>query len=356
MITSRVTYGRAPLRVGFVGGGTDTDDFMKHSHGAVLNSTINMFVHCWVRDGADGSADTFDAHDRPRDLLPQQQADVMLHQAAWTWFREHRLGEHPPRTIRLATASDVPWGSGLGASSALTVCILKTLYTHHGMRVSRQQLAAEAHFVERHLAEVPGGYQDHYAAAFGGMNLIRLDSPSRIGVQAVSLSPRVKAELESRIFLVFSGSSRNAAALVHYGRALGELSELKITRLKELADLAQTGYAHLDATDVPKFLDSLEIAAQLKRQTNEATSASAVRAVDEAALEFGASFCKPLGAGGGGYVMVVTEPEMRSAVQARLRTTGFEVTNLSLCGDSANAYASLGSLPQAMADLGLTVA
>ena len=76
--------------------------------------------------------------------------------------------------IEITSVADIPGrGTGLGSSSAFTVGLLNALHAYHGRHASADQLAQESCLIEIERGGEPIGKQDQYAAAFGGLNLIR---------------------------------------------------------------------------------------------------------------------------------------------------------------------------------------
>jgi D-glycero-alpha-D-manno-heptose-7-phosphate kinase len=322
------TFARTPLRVGFVGGGTDTAAFMQKGCGAVLNATLNLHVYCWVTEVTDPRSN-FELLDFPAGASASPD-DQKLHTAAWQWFAERHLASQA-HGVRISTASDVPWGSGLGASSAMTVCILRALQEHFAESIgadvdlSRHRTALDAYEVERVYAKVPGGYQDHFAASYGGLNLFHFNSGSRVKAERIELEPSEEALLEASLMLAFSGQSRSDASLASYGRSWGELSMSQVGNLGRLAKLADQAASALKSHDMQGFFDVLEVSSEIKRRTNPRASDPSIRRLEEAALSSGARFTKPLGAGGGGFVLVAVHPQDRIRVQGALRERGIGV-------------------------------
>src|ERR1700694_5269607 len=87
------------------------------------------------------------------------------------------LNVEPP--IYISTVADVPASTGMGGSSAFAVGLLNALHAFRGERVTAGQLANEACYIEMEVLKEPIGKQDQYAAAFGGLNLLRFGRGGR---------------------------------------------------------------------------------------------------------------------------------------------------------------------------------
>ena len=99
-------------------------------------------------------------------------------------------------------------GTGLGSSSTLTVGLLSALYAMGGKCVSPDRLAREACKIEIDVLGSPIGRQDQYAAAYGGMNLIRFFENGSVQVEPVLCSREVWESLQQHMLLVYTNVTR----------------------------------------------------------------------------------------------------------------------------------------------------
>ena len=157
----------APLRISFVGGGTDLPAFYENEPGAVLSSAIDKNIYVTVKR----MGRLFDAKYRLNYSITENvnSLDDMENHIARECLR--LVPVKPP--LYIGTVADVPASSGLGSSSCFAVALLQALHLMRGERVSDIQIAEEACFVEINALQRPVGKQDHYAATFGGMNVFQ---------------------------------------------------------------------------------------------------------------------------------------------------------------------------------------
>ncbi len=204
----RIYKARAPMRIGFFGGGTDVSPYAEEHGGKVLNCTINLFVRCMLTPSREPGITirSLDLQEVSRLVnerdwdgrlgLPQAVLDAMpLLQAACS---EEKPG------FKLRMFSDAPPGSGLGSSSALVVSMLKVLYAVAHQSYDPHQLAELAYRIERVDMGIPGGRQDQYAAVFGGMCLYHFGK-ERVIVEPVITDPTALMELESCLIIGYIG-------------------------------------------------------------------------------------------------------------------------------------------------------
>src|SRR3954451_9079340 len=99
------------------------------------------------------------------EVVTERAADRLLVNAA---LRHANVAE-----ARVALHNDFPIGAGLGGSSAAGVALSAALAAWNGEQIDRAQIAERSREVEIRDLGVPGGRQDHYAAAFGGALTLR---------------------------------------------------------------------------------------------------------------------------------------------------------------------------------------
>ncbi|HET9672110.1 MAG TPA: GHMP kinase, partial [Actinomycetota bacterium] len=154
----------APLRISFVGGGTDFPHYYEEHGGAVLSATIDHAVRVAIRPRLDRqvtvrSLDLGHLVEYHLDEGPEYDGVMDLAKAAI-----ERIGV--AGGVDVDIRSDAPPGSGLGGSSALVVALAAGLAALGRRRVTADELARISYSIEREDAGIRGGFQDQYAAAF----------------------------------------------------------------------------------------------------------------------------------------------------------------------------------------------
>lgn len=222
------------------------------------------------------------------------------------------LGPH----MEIVTIGDVPAGTGMGSSSALTVGLLNALYAFKGQIRSSKVLAEEACRIELDVLSKPIGKQDQYAAAFGGLNYIRFNPDESVDVQPVPTAIETLAELERRTLILYTEKQRDADGILRR-QSEGTSDQMRV--LREMRDLASemrgvlAGRANID-----EFARLLHVGWQLKRSLGFGISDDRVDQAYAAAREAGAQGGKLLGAGGGGFILMIAPPERHDAIRSAL--------------------------------------
>jgi D-glycero-alpha-D-manno-heptose-7-phosphate kinase len=305
-----VIVSRTPLRISFVGGGTDLPDFYEEHGGAVVSTAIDKWIHVVVAPRFEG--DVRVSYSRTEIVESSSKLEHEL-------VREAMRTAGVPRGVEIVTLADVPsHGTGLGSSSSVTVGLLNALYAFQGVFRPPLRLAEEAGMIELEVLGKPIGLQDHYAAAVGGFNLIEfLPRGGGVRVEPIVCPPDTLRGLQRSLLLFYTGRARSASDILTEQRQATQDGSAT-DALKRMRDLAFELRARLGAGDATALGDLLAQNWALKRTLVDGISNQAVDGWCELGLQAGATAGKLLGAGGGGFLLLVAPPERHNAVRAAL--------------------------------------
>jgi len=299
---------RTPIRVSFLGGGTDYPEHFLNHGGQTLGVAIDKYSYLSVKR----MAPLFDYSIRvgySQTELVKDREEIR-HPSVRECLRFLNL--HGPLEIHYI--GDLPARTGLGSSSSFTVGLLHALHVLKGARPSRQQLAEEAVHVERDLIRENVGVQDQYTCALGGLLHLRFGQDGRIDSRAVEIDDRRLLALNEHLVLLYTGIVR------HAHEVLDEQMEntrrgTATTDLGALSRLVDRGINLLQSNrPVRDFAELLEEAWQIKRRLSSRISNDAIDALYTTARRNGALGGKLLGAGGGGFLLLFVDPEHRAAL------------------------------------------
>ena len=215
---------RTPLRISFVGGGSDFPDYFRAHGGAVLSTAIDKYVYVIVKERFDDQIYI----NYSRKEIVDSVADIQ-HELV----REAMRITGVDRGVEITTLADVPSsGTGLGSSSSITVGLLQALYAYKGVLVTAEQLAQQACEIEIERCKKPIGKQDQYIAAFGGLRVIQFHPDNSVAVQSVDCGEAVRQQLNRELLLFYTDVTRIA------GGVLQEQQQNILARRDELAEIA----------------------------------------------------------------------------------------------------------------------
>tara|TARA_B100000315_G_C14570813_1_gene585382 strand:- start:1269 stop:2276 length:1008 start_codon:yes stop_codon:yes gene_type:complete len=303
---------KTPFRVSLFGGGTDYPDWYLKNGGAVIGTTIDKYCYLSVR------------------YLPP----FFEHKHRVVWSNIELVNEvsdieHP--TVRaileemgadtgleITYNADLPARSGLGSSSSFSVGLLNALNALKGRMSSKQDLADEAIRIEQDVMKEAVGSQDQIWAAYGGLNRIDFNKDGTYEVSPMILSGKNRRELQSYFMLFFTGFSRFASVLAEKQIANFGKKEKELQTLRQFCDDA-TRILQQKEGIVPDLGKLMHEGWMLKRELADGVTTPAIDDIYNAGREAGALGGKLLGAGGGGFMLFLVEPEKQKAVREKLK-------------------------------------
>jgi D-glycero-alpha-D-manno-heptose-7-phosphate kinase len=297
------------MRMSFVGGGSDLPAFFTEETGAVLSTTINQYMYIAVNRKFDG---------RIRISYSKTEDVECVSQIVHPLVREALEVVGINGGIEIASMADIPsHGSGLGSSSTYTVGVLHALYAYKNQFVSKSKLAEEACEIEINRCQEPIGKQDQYAAAFGGLNLIRFHPDHSVSVDPVICSPATLRSFEESIIVFFTGRTRSASELLKRQSEVTHLPERKVL-LRRMVELAHNMKRELESGTLEGIGAILHENWALKTQLTDGISDAQIDAWYRTGLKVGAKGGKLLGAGNGGFLMFTAPLDRHDAIKAAL--------------------------------------
>jgi D-glycero-alpha-D-manno-heptose-7-phosphate kinase len=303
---------QTPLRVSFLGGGTDYPAyFLKHG-GAVLGTAVDKYAYLSI---AHFYSELFDYSIRVS--YRQVECAHTLEEIKHAPFRECLRWCNQLKDLEVNYTAELPANTGLGSSSTFVVGLLNTLYAFQGRFASPMELAIQAIKLEREVLQESVGCQDQTFAAFGGFNVIEFRGLEDIRVQRLPLSPERMQEFESHLLVFFTGLKRSAEQM-----AASQVSNIdrNLEMLHAMRRMVDEGYDLLvnTATSLSKFGELLHKTWELKKALAEGISNPTINEIYEAGIGAGAFGGKLLGAGNGGFILFFAPPEKHAAIKARL--------------------------------------
>ena len=335
-MTEPIVRSTAPLRISFVGGGTDFPHYYERHGGAVLSATIDR--HAYVT------------------VTPREDREVRIRSLDLGHLVEYHLDDGPTYDgvmdlakaaigrmgvtsgIEMELRSDAPPGSGLGGSSALVTAVVGALAALQDREMTPEAVARLSYAIEREDLGVAGGWQDQYAAAFGGFNLLEF-SADGVVVTPVRCSADALAQLRAHLLLCYTGTVRTDLGLIDTQiRLYHEGREETIVGMKHLHEMAYELRDAIEAGDLDALGGLLRQAYENKKRMNpHIADGTPIEALFEVARAAGAAGGKICGAGGGGYLLLACPPERRDRVRTALESHGGQLAGFSFQADGVRA-------------------
>jgi D-glycero-alpha-D-manno-heptose-7-phosphate kinase len=287
---------RTPLRISFVGGGTDIDWFYQKEPGAVVSTAINKYIYITVNKKFDSkiraSYSKTEIVDKVKDLKHEL-------------IRESLRLVGIDGGIEITSISDIPSrGTGLGSSSTYTVGLLNALHAFKGEYASAEQLASEACRIEIEILGKLIGKQDQYLTAYGGFQYLQFNPNGTVYVDPIICRGGVRKRLESRLLMLFTGLERRSGPILE-NQAKAVLTDTrKMAMMSEMANLARKMQRALSRNHSDSFGELLHQNWLLKKKLAKDISTPQINDWYDRSRRAGAIGGKICGAGGGGFLLL----------------------------------------------------
>jgi D-glycero-alpha-D-manno-heptose-7-phosphate kinase len=300
---------KTPLRMSFVGGGSDLNSFYKEELGAVLSTSIDKYIYVAINKKFDGK--------------------IRVSYSKTEEVDEVSLVEHPlvrealamlgiTGGVEIASMADIPSrGSGLGSSSSFTVGLLNSLYAFKNQYISKETLAKQACEIEIERCREPIGKQDQYAAAYGGLNLIKFHRDDTVSVDPVICKPELIKKVEESTLVFFTGRTRSASDVLQIQADAMKFKEKRIL-MRRMVELAFELKGELESGYLDNFGTILDENWRLKIQLSGGITDPQIDNWYRKGLQSGASGGKLLGAGNGGFLMFYAPQDQHEMIKASL--------------------------------------
>lgn len=313
---------RAPTRIDFAGGTLDIPPLhLFHQPAITINVAIDLIAEVAVTRRP-GRAIRLFASDQGRQVAWPSREKI-------TWTRYPFL-ELVARLIRslapdggldVRTACQAPAGAGTGGSSALAVATVAALAAAADRPLNRGSLIEHAKSVETQAIRVPTGYQDYYAAAYGGASSIEF---GLTGIRRTAIAGKAfLAQLERHLLLLYLGKPRFSGANnwdLFKRHMEGDRRTLALfDALQENALAMQHAFQAQDLQGIARLLNRDW---ETRRRALPTMSSPAIDRLIRALRRVGALGARVCGAGGGGCLALIIEPEAKAKLIALAETAG----------------------------------
>ena len=301
---------RAPLRMSFVGGGSDLPSYYRKKGGAVLSTSVDKYIYVTVNK-------KFDNKIRLSYSITENVSSIQ--QIKHPIVRNALELLDIQGGLEITSISDIPsQGSGLGSSSSYTVALLHALYMYNRKGISKEELGRLSSHVEIDLCGDRIGKQDQYAAAFGGLNLIEFNEDDSVVVSPVTCKPETIKKMEESIIVFYTGRTRSASTLLNEQSDNMKQLDKREGRSKR-GSLAYDMRDLLENDDIEPLGELLDHNWQLKRKMAVGISDFQIDGWYKKGILAGATGGKLLGAGNGGFMMFFAPKEKHAKITKAMK-------------------------------------
>ncbi len=314
---------KAPCRVDLAGGTLDIWPlYLFHANAVTVNFAVDRYTSCVIETRADSQI-----HIQSLDL---KSVDNYASLETLRSAKKHKLGLvaevlkffTPTTGLTITTDSEAPAGAGISGSSALLIATTsafnKLLGTGHKIETIREI----SQNIEARIIKVPTGCQDYYPAMYGGVSAIEM-TPAGILRKAIPVDPH---ELNSRVVLAYTGVPRNSG-VNNWEVTKAHIDGDKIVHknFEKIAAVSNGMRSALEKGDWKEVSKLLRAEWDHRRTNAPGISTEIIERLIAVTRKAGSTAAKVCGAGGGGCVLFLVEPDSKQRVSDLIAAEGATV-------------------------------
>ncbi|MBN9661360.1 MAG: GHMP kinase [Acidobacteria bacterium] len=313
-------FAKSPCRVDLAGGTLDIWPlYLYHPNAVTLNFAVSVYTSCRIMPH-DGKAITLRSQDQNMeetfDSLSTLTSAAKVRNVLAAQVVKHF---NPSGGMVVETNSESPQGAGISGSSALLISTVSAFNKFCGTRHNIERVREIAQNIEAQVVNVPTGCQDYYPAMYGGVSAIDL---TVAGIQRNSM-PVDLAELNSRFVLAYTGKPRNSGINNWEVMKLHIDGDRKVLKnFERIAEIAHGMRGALHKKDWNETARLLREEWSHRKKNAPSISTPLIDHLVASTKKAGARAAKVCGAGGGGCVVFLCEPDARDRVAKAIETEG----------------------------------
>jgi len=321
-----IVRSKAPFRVSFGGGGTDMEPYCLEHGGCVINTTIDRHAHITLKPRNDKKIKV---------ISKNFNQELLFDIGDKNYSQKFELFKGVVNVLDIKEGFDIiayselPAGSGMGGSSSLTVALIGAFNEYYNFGFEEHQIAQKTYDIERIELKQKGGYQDQFAASYGGFNFIEFTD--EVKVFPINSSPEMIDELQYRMILCYVGGSHFSEDIqddVLKGYEFEKKSYMESMQdLKDVAHGMREIVEKKDLTRLNKFGKLLHKGWLAKKSLSSKISNDHIENFYLTSRQYGVIGGKLLGAGGGGHLLLFSDPRKKYKVIRELEKIGGKIVN-----------------------------
>lgn len=333
---------KAPLRIGFAGGGTDVSPYSDIYGGAILNATINMYAYATIIPRNDNkiiirAADKNEKveYDSATELPVNGELDL----AKAVYNRIVKRFGTGKLAFEIVTYVDAPPGSGLGSSSTLVTAITGAFVEWLNLPLGEYDIANLAYIAERVDLQYAGGKQDQYAATFGGFNFMEFYDNDKVIVNPLRIRNNILNELAFNLVLYYTGTSRLSSKIIEKQQSsIKNKKQTSIEAMHQTKEMAVVMKEAILKGELDRIGSIMMEAWNYKKRMASGISNKQLDTIYDSAINAGATGGKISGAGGGGFMFFYCPDNTRYNVISELKKAGGTIQPIQFTKSGLNSW------------------
>jgi D-glycero-alpha-D-manno-heptose-7-phosphate kinase len=311
------------LRLSLVGGGSDLRYFYEINGGMSLGLAINYFNYIFFTNSKNNTNHIISDKENIETNNYEAIKDTLIRDICIKYKLINK---------KIFIFSDLPYGSGLGSSSAMCVGIINGINKIHNLNLNKQELAERAFDIEEMATGSTIGKQDHYMSSFGNINLFKYNKDSTTDIENINISKENIKEFESHLLLIKIGSFRNASEILHDQKNNLISSKKKFENMNKLLSFVEPAKKCLINSDYKGLGKIISETWEIKKTFSKLISNKKIDELYSYLISMGIYGGKLLGAGSSGYFLAICDNKAKSKIINKLNDNDLLNININFNG------------------------
>jgi|688.fasta_scaffold113125_3 D-glycero-alpha-D-manno-heptose-7-phosphate kinase len=277
---------KCPLRISLAGGSTDLQGYLdKYESGGVVSFTPDLFTYIILKKSSSKYYKV--VYSKIENVLTTEEIQNDVAREVLTYF------DMPP--VEVMFTADIPsTGSGLASSSSYLIALIRACLEFLGKEMTREEIGHLAVKLERQFNPLTG-YQDIYGCLYEGFKKI---SFSPTGLNSIVQMPSGLFDYYS-FNLIPVGSSRSSTNI---------LSTINLEEVHKMSSLTDLMVDALTEKDYRRVGYLIQHGWELKKNTSSNIVTKEIQELEDLIMRSQyVVACRLIGAGTGGYMLVMSE-------------------------------------------------
>jgi len=296
---------RTPLRLSLVGGGSDLRYFYKNNLGMSLGFPIKYYNYVFFSNIGSELLHIISDKENIETSNPNSIKDNIIKSI----FTKYHINKK-----KIFIFSDLPYGTGLGSSSAMCVSFINAISKINNLNMSKSEIAEEAYKIEEKCSGSTVGKQDHFMSCHGGINLFEYKKDSTTHVENLNLTENEISNIESHMILIRVGGTRNATEILHDQKNNLTLDKSKLENMKKIITYIPQIKKSIINADFKEMGGLISETWDLKKTFSKYVSNNKVDKIYKFLMNEGIYGGKLLGAGTSGYFLAICNPKIKKKI------------------------------------------
>ena len=327
---NNIIISKTPMRISFFGGGTDFENYYKNNeYGLAISCAIDKYIYVTVKK----HSNIFDEKYRLNYSKTEEVSSLNKIQNAI--IRESVKYSKIRDPLYISTIADLPGSSGLGSSSSFCVGLLKALYKYRKIKLSKKQLAYLSCLIEINTLNKPMGKQDQQPAVYGGLNYYKFNKDETINITKVPNQNNFKNIIFNNLIFFWSRISRSSEKVLIEQKKNIMVNKDYLDKIKNNTEYVYN-LIKKNNYNIEEFGKRLDYSWQLKKNLSSNVSNDFIDEAYELAINSGGIGGKILGAGSGGFLMILAKKENHYKIKRNMKKLNMKDVSFKIADSGSN--------------------